>query len=216
MTKKYNSKRLQHNQSYNAPNSNKSTQQSDNVSTSNFQWNMETTFFQTKKQRKTHLEVHFRVWSMGLGVLKEPLFILPFKWWIVFFPMESKKRRLIGRGWHCCVKKREVWKWVSQNGYVGKMAKSTRIWKNIEGDGWREVEKFRKVFFFLEKKWWSEEENSSGRRRWIVTMVEEWWRKREKQKKKRERRQRQWGPKFVPPSIDVLSCWVNSGLTKLT
>ena len=50
-----------------------------------------------KKKKKTHLEVHLKVWSMGLGVMREPLFIIPFKRWVVFFPIKSEKGRPIGR-----------------------------------------------------------------------------------------------------------------------
>ena len=44
--------RLQHDQSYNAPNFNMSTQQNDNVPKSNSQWNMKTTFFPNKETKK--------------------------------------------------------------------------------------------------------------------------------------------------------------------
>ena len=43
---------LQHDQSYNAPNSNKITQQNDNVSPSNFQWSMKQHFSKQKKPKK--------------------------------------------------------------------------------------------------------------------------------------------------------------------
>ena len=36
-------------------------------------------FSKQRNQRKTHLEVRVGMWSMGLGVLKEPLLIIPFK-----------------------------------------------------------------------------------------------------------------------------------------
>ena len=83
--------------------------------------------------KKTHLEVHLRVRSIGLGVLKDPLFIIPFKWWMIFFPMKSKERRPI-----YSAKKREVWKmgftkWVcSKNGQEHKDLK--RCWgKCVKG-----------------------------------------------------------------------------------
>ena len=40
-----------------------------------------------KKKKKPRLEVHFGVWSMGLGVLKEPFLIIPLKRWVVFFSL---------------------------------------------------------------------------------------------------------------------------------
>ena len=156
---------------------------------------MEITFFQTNKQRKTHFEVHVGMWSMGLRVLKEPLLTIPFKWWMIFLSMKSKKREPIGGGWHFSAKKRGVWKWFSQKWVWRKMAKNTRIWKNIEGDERRKIEKLRKVTF-LERKWW-DEEKSSGRRRWIVTMVEERWRK-EKAKKKKGKDKKNGGQNSTP------------------
>ena len=65
----------------------------------------------------------------------------------IFFTWKVRKEGLLEDGDIINAKKKEVWKWVSQNGCVAKMANNTRIWKNIEGDEWREVEKLRKVFF---------------------------------------------------------------------
>ena len=116
-----------------------------------------------------------------------------------FFPLKVRKEGLLEDDAIGNAKKKKVWKWVSQNGYVAKMAKNTRIWKDIEGDEWRKVEKFQKVIF-LEKKWCSEGENSSGRRKWIVTMEEEGRRKKEERKaKKRKGKDKEWEPKFGPP-----------------
>ena len=56
-------------------------------------------------QRKTHVDVHVRIWSMGLGVLKKPLLIMPIKCWIIFLTMKSKKRGSIGRRRHFDAKK---------------------------------------------------------------------------------------------------------------
>ena len=70
---------LQHDQLYNAPNFNKDTQQNDNGSPSNFQWSMKQHFSKPRNQRKTHLEVHVRIWSMGLRVLKEAFLLIPIK-----------------------------------------------------------------------------------------------------------------------------------------
>ena len=71
------------------------------------------TFPNKKNQRKTHLDLHVRIWSMGLGVLKDPLLIIPFKWWMIYLAMRSEKRGSIGRKWHFDAMKRWVWKWVS-------------------------------------------------------------------------------------------------------
>ena len=143
--------RLQHDQPYNVQNFNKSKrQQNDNVSTSNSQWNMNSTNFPTKKQKnKLTLKSMLEWGAWVLGSWRSPFssFHSRDEWY--FFSMKSEKR-----WWHYQLedgdiinaKKKEVWKWVSQNGCVAKMANNTRIWKNIE-DEWREVEKLRKVFF---------------------------------------------------------------------
>ena len=65
---------------------------------------------------KTHLDVHVRIWSMGLGVLKEPLLIITFKWWLIFLAMRSKKRGSIGRRWHFDARKDGF-----ENGVLPKM-----------------------------------------------------------------------------------------------
>ena len=58
---------LQHDQSYNAPNSNKITQQNDNVSPSNFQWSMKQHF---SKQKKTKEKLTLiSIWEYGAWVL---------------------------------------------------------------------------------------------------------------------------------------------------
>ena len=107
-------------------------------------------FSKQRNQRKTHLEVHVGMWSMGLGVLKEPLLIIPFKSWMIFLSMRSKKRGSIGRRWHFGAKKRWVWKWVLQKWVCSKSGQEHKnLKKNIEGDEWRKVEKLRKVFFFF-------------------------------------------------------------------
>ena len=89
---------------YNVQNSNKNKQQqNDNVSTPSSQQNIKPTNLPTKKPKKkkkknlAHLEVLFRVWSMGLRILKEPLFLIPFKRWMIFLSIESKKRWSLGR-----------------------------------------------------------------------------------------------------------------------
>ena len=49
--------------------------------------------FPTKKSKnKAHLEVHFGVWSIGLRVLEEPFFLIPFMWWMILFPTKSEER----------------------------------------------------------------------------------------------------------------------------
>ena len=79
--------------SYNVKHSNKNKQQqNDNVLPSSSQENMKSTNLPTKKQKWAHLEVLFGVWSIGFRVLKEPFFLIPFKGWMIFLPIESKKR----------------------------------------------------------------------------------------------------------------------------
>ena len=40
-----------------------------------------------------------------------------------------------------------------KNGFVAKMVKNTKIWKNIEGDEWKQVKKLRKVISREEMVW---------------------------------------------------------------
>ena len=63
------------------------------------------------------------------------------------FPIKSKKEWPIGRCYCQCKKKMEVWRWVSKNGFVAKMVKNTKIWKDIERDEWKLVWKLREVVF---------------------------------------------------------------------
>ena len=139
-------------------------------------------FPKQRNKRKAHLEVHVGMWSIGLGVLKEPFFIIPFKWWMIFLSIKSKKRRPIGRGWQCCAKKRGVWKWVSQKWVCSKNAEKhkdmKKYWRGWVKGSW-EVEKS----VFLETKWGDEEENARWRGEWIVSMVERRKEGRRKQKK---------------------------------
>ena len=110
---------LQHDQSYNAPNFNKNTQQNDNGSPSNFQWSMKQHFSKQRNQRKTHIDVHMRIWSMGPGVLKEPLLIMLIKCWIIFLTMKSKKRGSIERRRHFDSMKNGF-----ENGFHPRLSKS--------------------------------------------------------------------------------------------
>ena len=110
---------------------------------------MKSTNFPTKKsrKRKTYLEVHFGMWCMGLGVLKEPFFIIPFKRWVIFFLIKNEKGRSIGdpfKRWviffliknekgrsigrcHCHAKKNGGLEMGFKNGFVAKMVKNTKI-----------------------------------------------------------------------------------------
>ena len=129
---------LQHDQSYNTPNSNKNTQQNGNVSPSNFQWNMKQHFSKQRNQRKTHLGVHVRIWSMGFRVLKEPLLIMPIKCWIIFLTMKSKKRGSIGRRRHVDAKKNAFENGFHQKYVCGKSAKKHKDLKKYWGRWMRE------------------------------------------------------------------------------
>ena len=64
-----------------------------------------------------------------------------------FFPWKVRTEGLLEEDATIVQRKGKFGKWVSQNGCVARMAKNTRIWKDVEGNVWREVEKFRKVFF---------------------------------------------------------------------
>ena len=63
---------------------------------------------------------------MGLGVLKEPFFIIPFKRWVIFFLIKNEKGRSIGRC-HCHAKKNGGLEMGFKNGFVVKMVKNTKI-----------------------------------------------------------------------------------------
>ena len=127
--------------SYNVQNSNKNKQQkNDNVSPSSSQQNIKSTNLPTnqKKKKWTHLEVLFGVWSMGFRVLKEPLFLIPFKGWMLFLPIESKERWSLRRcHWKC--KKWRLGDRFQENGFVAKVVKNTKIWRDIEGNEWNQV-----------------------------------------------------------------------------
>ena len=45
----------------------------------------------------------------------------------IFFPLKVRKEGLLEDDNIVNAKKKEVWKWVSQNGCVARMAKNTRI-----------------------------------------------------------------------------------------
>ena len=124
---------LQHDQSYNASNSNKRTQQNDNVSPLNFQWNMKQHFSKQRNQRKTHLDVHLRIWSMGFRVLTELLFIMPIKCLIIFLIMKSKKIGSFGRRRHFDAKKNGFESGFHQKWECGKRAQEHKDLKKYWG-----------------------------------------------------------------------------------
>ena len=64
---------------------------------------------------------------MGLGVLEEPFFLIPFKGWMIFFPLKVRKNGPLEDAIVNAKKKMEVWRWVSKNGFVAKMVKNTKI-----------------------------------------------------------------------------------------
>ena len=125
--KKYNTSKMLQSQHYNMinhtmPQTPTITQQNDNGLPSNFQWSMEQHFSRQINQIKTHLDVHVRKWSMGLGVLKEPLLIMPIKCWIIFLAMKSKKRGSIRRRRHFGAKKNGFENGFHQKWVCGKSA----------------------------------------------------------------------------------------------
>ena len=50
-------------------------------------------------------------------------------------------------------KKMKVWRWVSKNGFVAKMVKNTKIWKDFEGDERKQVRGLGKWFSREEMVW---------------------------------------------------------------
>ena len=91
--------------SYNVHNFNKSKQQqNDNVSTSSSQQNMKLANLPTKKPKNELTLKSFL--ECGAWVLEEPFFLIPFKGWVIFFPIKRKKGRPIGRC-HCQCKKKK-------------------------------------------------------------------------------------------------------------
>ena len=105
----------------------KSQQPNDNILPWNFQWNMKQHFFKQRNQRKTHIDVYMTIWSMGHGVLKKPILIMPIKCGIIFLTMKSKKRGSLGGRSHLDAKKNGFHqKWV-----CGENAKKTQGSKEI-------------------------------------------------------------------------------------
>ena len=88
--------RLQHNQPYNAKFQNEQITIKWQCLNTKPSIKHEITKFPYKgiQKNKAHLEVHFGVWSMGLRVLEEPFFLIPFKWWY-FFPLKVRKGGLL-------------------------------------------------------------------------------------------------------------------------
>ena len=197
---------LQHDRSYNTPNSNKNAQQNDNFLPSNFQWSLKQLFSKQRNPKKNSPWCPCeRIWSMGFRVLKEPLLIMPIKFWIIFLTMKSKKRGSIGRRRHVDAKKNGFQqKWV-----CGKSAQKHKDLKKYWGRWMREGWEAWKSVFFFKKKLWDEEEKSSGRGRRIVLMEEE---KVMEEEAKREKREIWWmGGQNSAPTLKIqLSCWVNS------
>ena len=112
-----------------------------------------------------------------------------------FFPIKSKKGRPIGRcHWQCKKKKKmKVWRWVSKNGFVAKMVKNTKIWKDFEGDERKQVRGLGKWFSREEMVW-------RGRKCKWMKCVNSNNGEREKSagKKKRWRQRKREGQKFPP------------------
>ena len=126
--------------SYNVQNSNKKKQQqSDNVPPSSSQQNIKSTNLpKTKKQKWAHLEVLFGVWSMGFRILKEPLFLIPFQGMDdISSHWNKEKIAPYKMPWKC--KKWRFGDGFQENEFVAKVVKNTKIWKDIEGNGWNQV-----------------------------------------------------------------------------
>ena len=90
-------------------------------------------------------------------------------------------------------KKMKVWRWVSKNGFVAKMVKNTKIWKDFEGDERKQVRGLGKWFSREEMVW-------RGRKCKWMKCVNSNNGEREKSagKKKRWRQRKREGQKFPP------------------
>ena len=142
-------------------------------------------FSKQRNQRKTHLDVHVSIWSIGLSVLNEPLFIMPIKCWIIFLTMKSKKRGSIRR-------RRRIHFDAKKNGFKnGSYQGSKEILREM--DKWS-LKSLEKCFFFIE-------EMVRGRRKNKVKMRVKsvnGGRIDEGGRSKKERDKESGGPKFDP------------------
>ena len=129
-----------------------------------------------------------------------------------FFPIKSKKGRPIGRcHWQCKKKKKmKVWRWVSKNGFVAKMVKNTKIWKDFEGDERKQVRGPGKWFSREEMVW-------RGRKcKWMKCVNSNNGEREKSAGKKKKMKTKKEGGSKIPPPLFYLSCWVNSGLTEFS
>ena len=130
--KKYNTSKMLQSQHYNMinhtmPQTPTITQQNDNGSPSNFQWSMKQYFSKQRNQRKTHLDVHVRIWNMGLGSWRSPSSSCQSNVRSYFLPWKVRKEDPL--------EKEDIlvqWKMVlkmgfTKNGCVAKVLKNTRI-----------------------------------------------------------------------------------------
>ena len=129
-----------------------------------------------------------------------------------FFPIKSKKGRPIGRcHWQCKKKKKmKVWRWVSKNGFVAKMVKNTKIWKDFEGDERKQVRGLGKWFSREEMVW-------RGRKcKWMKCVNSNNGEREKSAGKKKKMKTKKEGGSKIPPPLFYLSFWVNSGLTEFS
>ena len=129
---------------YDVQNSHKSKQQNDNVPPSSSQQNMKSTNLPTKKMKWAHLKVLFGwVWSMGSRVLKEPLFLIPWKYkkrWPIGRCHENTKKEI--KKEEKKRKKKEVWRWVSEMGLFQRWSRTQKSEKILRE---RDEIKFRSL-----------------------------------------------------------------------
>ena len=87
------------------------------------------TFFSSKetKEKKTNLGVYMTIWSMGPGVLKKSIIIIPIKCWMIFLTMKSKKRISLGGIRHFDAKKVGLENGFHQKWVCDENAQNTRI-----------------------------------------------------------------------------------------
>ena len=126
--------------SYNVQNFNKKKQrQNDNVSTPSSQQNMKPTNLPTKKwKNELTLKSILECGAWVLGSWRRPSSLSHSRDGWYFVPLIVRKCGPLEDAIDNA-KRIEVWRWVSKNGFVAKMVKNIKIWKDIEGDEWKQV-----------------------------------------------------------------------------
>ena len=119
---------LQHDQSYNTPNSNKNTQQNGNVSPSNFQWNMKQHFSKQRNPKKTLSLIS--MWEYGawvLGSWRSPSSSCQSNVGSYFLPWKVRKEDPLEEEDILMQRRIGLKMGSTKNGCVAKVLKNTRI-----------------------------------------------------------------------------------------